>query len=657
MSEVIDETLLSALGDFDVDDVDDNLPPPNRSYVADILSNSSLRILQSGRVKKAFSESKELGLFRLFITRQWFEAMRSWVNEKLTIKGISTINENKFKAYIGLELATSLVSVNDLKDYWCKEMFSGQVDFKTTMGRDEFLEIRRNIVLCHPNSYDHVVASNDPIWHSRKMLEHIQKNCATIAVPLGSSALDEAGFRTKARTNASSYIPNKPDKYAVRMYAVVGTKHAYCSAMVNNGSGNTTSISQVEDYCRIHRELRTPCNKTFDDKSEIDKDSPSALWVLMMAHQTKTLPDPSGKRIFFSDNFYTRHILASSLKKITDGEARLIGTVKFTNVDATNRKYLSNAIVEMKDAERGAWKLVRAYNKVPDLAKLQRAHNARNKKLPAKDRKVFVSPCNLVAENAGYIVWKDKKVVIFYSNDLAGTPSDHILDGSSDEAIKCVHGLLPIKRWTGVESFHRTIFMVPAAIVAYNLFMNSVDRMDQMMSTVCTRRKEKRLHMSFFTYLMDFACVQAYAVYHHVQEKGVNMTLEKFKRNICIALVRPHRLKRNYAALEEVESRIAVNADIVVGTNSNVHMLIENLEKKDIQCHFCYLRGKSSRSIYGCVACKKGFHVNCFTAFHCQGALAGNSRALVDTIVSTNSNNSRANKQSKCVGTIEDLRL
>ena len=74
--------------------------------------------------------------------------MRSWVNEKLKNKGLSTINENKFNAYVGLELVTSLVSVNDLKDYWSNEMFSGQADLKTTMGRDDFLEIRRNIILC-----------------------------------------------------------------------------------------------------------------------------------------------------------------------------------------------------------------------------------------------------------------------------------------------------------------------------------------------------------------------------------------------------------------------------------------------------------------------------------------------------------------------------
>ena len=133
--------------------------------------------------------------------------MQSWVNEKLKNKGLSTINENKFNAYVGLELVTSLVSVNDLKDYWSNEMFSGQADFKTTMGRDDFLEIRRNIVLCPPGAYDHGVASTDPIWHSYKMMEHIQKNSASIAVPMGSSALDEAGVRTKARKMQVPTLP------------------------------------------------------------------------------------------------------------------------------------------------------------------------------------------------------------------------------------------------------------------------------------------------------------------------------------------------------------------------------------------------------------------------------------------------------------------
>jgi len=50
----------------------------------------------------------------------------------------------------------------------------------------------------------------------------------------------------------------------------------------------------------------------------------------------------------------------------------------------------------------------------------------------------------VVAENAGYIVYHDSKVVIFYSNDLDGTPSAPILNQDSEEAIKCVRGLAPL---------------------------------------------------------------------------------------------------------------------------------------------------------------------------------------------------------------------
>ena len=65
----------------------------------------------------------------------------------------------------------------------------------------------------------------------------------------------------------------------------------------------------------------------------------------------------------FSDKYYTRHVLAKCLKNMTDGEARIIGMVKYTNVDSTNRFHLTEAIRQLKDADRCAWKLVRAYDK------------------------------------------------------------------------------------------------------------------------------------------------------------------------------------------------------------------------------------------------------------------------------------------------------
>ena len=60
--------------------------------------------------------------------------------------------------------------------------------------------------------------------------------------------------------------------------------------------------------------------------------------------------------------------------------------------------------------------------------------------------------------------------------------------------------------------------MVPASIVAYNMFMNSVDRMEQRRATNPTRRKEQRLHMSMFTFVLDLAVLQAFALYQVIDD-------------------------------------------------------------------------------------------------------------------------------------------
>ena len=68
---------------------------------------------------------------------------------------------------------------------------------------------------------------------------------------------------------------------------------------------------------------------------------------------------------------------------------------------------------------------------------------------------------------------------------------------------------------TGTELLHRSTFMVPAPIVAYNQSMNSVDCMDQRRAVNPTRRYEKRLHISIFMHLLvDLEVHNAYAAYY-----------------------------------------------------------------------------------------------------------------------------------------------
>jgi len=326
----------------------------NNHYINKVAVSGGINMNHPNKIKAIFDGSKvELSLFFLFLTKSYFETVLKWTNMKLagsvtsrsvTVKRISSA---EFFAYIGLELGMGIICYNNIDQYWSTDVLEGHPTYKITMSRDKFELIRSMICFTNPSEYNHEVASKDPLWHSRSILEHLVKNSATVATvatvatPTGPSSLDECAAPTKARTTAKTFNKEKPDKFAVRFYAVVGSVIPYMSSLCDNHAGNKTGVSGALDYCRVFRTLRTPLNHLFhpDNRIKFEKDSPSSLWVLQMAHQTKMCPDPSGGRVFFTDNFYTHHPLATALKLMTDGEARMIGTVRSTLVDATNRYY------------------------------------------------------------------------------------------------------------------------------------------------------------------------------------------------------------------------------------------------------------------------------------------------------------------------------
>jgi hypothetical protein len=175
------------------------------------------------------------------------------------------------------------------------------------MSCNQFQLIQSLLCFVNSKSYNHEVASKDPLWHSRPLLEHFIRNSVEISTPIGPSALDECSARTKGRTGAKTFNAKKPDKFAVRFHAVAGSVNPYISSFFDNHAGNKTGVCAAVDYCRIFRSLWTPYNNLFHANNwiNIEKDSPSSLWLLQMAHQTQNFPDPSGRRGFFTDNFYT----------------------------------------------------------------------------------------------------------------------------------------------------------------------------------------------------------------------------------------------------------------------------------------------------------------------------------------------------------------
>ena len=97
----------------------------------------------------------------------------------------------------------------------------------------------------------------------------------------------------------------------------------------------------------------------------------------------------------------------------------------------------------------GSWALVKACNKDENVAKLCNQHNKNQKDLLKTQKCTFEPPLINLADKSGFIIFKDKKIVIFHTNDLAFTPSKDLLLGRSDKAEKAVNLLGIICWWTG----------------------------------------------------------------------------------------------------------------------------------------------------------------------------------------------------------------
>jgi hypothetical protein len=235
-------------------------------YIAGWIAATKSKLLLEDTVKQKFDLKKERGLFHLFLNESLFRALWHWTKCRLEERGsdASSVPYEKFMAYVGLEVAMSLVSMSEIRDYWKTGRFQGQSDFRDTMSYKDFQAIRGALQFHPPDEYERVDHDNDPLWAIRRVMEHFQKNCADVAVPVGTSALDENSARSKHRTLARSYMKGKPHKYAMRFYGVVGGRDLYLPSIWDNGSGNTEPTCPAERYTKLFRQMRRPFNKLFD---------------------------------------------------------------------------------------------------------------------------------------------------------------------------------------------------------------------------------------------------------------------------------------------------------------------------------------------------------------------------------------------------------
>ena len=116
----------------------------------------------------------------------------------------------------------------------------------------------------------------------------------------------------------------------------------------------------------------------------------------------------------------------------------LLGTVRANFVDANSKYLVAGQLKEMKDAPQGSWCLIRAFEYPLNHQEKKKAHKSLQAKVPKKKRVPYV-PTLLPSNNCGYLIFKDKKPVLFYCSNLDGTMTQDILLHTSEEATRMVY--------------------------------------------------------------------------------------------------------------------------------------------------------------------------------------------------------------------------
>lgn len=253
-----------------------------------------------------------------------------------------------------------------------------------------------------------------------------------------------------------SYVKSTPVKFWTRIYAIVGCIYRYSHFICDNNSGEKNGVSLRKSCVTLFHPLWGGFASNMNGNL-LDKKSASALWAIQLPHLRQGEPRWEG-RLVVTENLYARHALCKNFLRLTDSEQQLLGTLHATNFNADNQEQVKEAVGRVSHAPRGVWLLCQAMQKM-------------------REKNLDTEP--VVASNDGYILWKDMNKVIFCCYLLEETPRS-LISKPNVHAIWCLHGMMQHRQCMDRGSLYPITVDMPSGVLAYNIFINIVDRFDQL---------------------------------------------------------------------------------------------------------------------------------------------------------------------------------
>ena len=209
----------------------------NNPYLVKLERKQALKLRDRDKCLQLCQEKGPSGLFLLMFGKDMLMCMMAWTQawlallvrrangNKKDMPRFKTITYEEVLCYIGAELYMGTRYMPCICNYWNHPVYGADSILGPFILQTKFEFIRANLQFHPPEAFE--LKWIDPLWHSRYMMEQFLQTSTSLIDPQGCMALDELTIWTRGRTLAKSYLPSKPSKYGIHLYALVMSTCAY----------------------------------------------------------------------------------------------------------------------------------------------------------------------------------------------------------------------------------------------------------------------------------------------------------------------------------------------------------------------------------------------------------------------------------------------
>ena len=193
--------------------------------------------------------SSPLQVFRLFFTSTILQLIITETNRYALLclgqekyQMCEQVNEEDILAYFGIMIVMGLIKLPAIADYWRTDPLFHCSIISESMTRDRFFHIHRFIHFVDNSS---LLPPNDPNYDRlckvRQFLTLIEEQFVSLYRPHCQCAVDEAMIKYKGRSSLKQYMPMKPVKRGIKVWARADSTNGYISRFqVYTGKENSS---------------------------------------------------------------------------------------------------------------------------------------------------------------------------------------------------------------------------------------------------------------------------------------------------------------------------------------------------------------------------------------------------------------------------------